>query len=61
MPRNKLPLRTWFKAIHLLTSHSNGTSDEQVQAQLGIGSYKTAWLPVTKLRAAMVNSDCATA
>jgi hypothetical protein len=57
MHRSKLPLRTWFEAIHLLTSHSNGISAEQAQAQLGLGSYKTAWLLLTKLRRAMVNPD----
>ena len=53
----KLPLRTWFEAIHLLTSHSNGISAEQAQAQLGIASYKTAWLLLQKLRRAMVSPD----
>jgi hypothetical protein len=48
MHRSKLPLRTWFEAVHLLTSHSNGISAEQAQAQLGIGSYKTAWLLLHK-------------
>lgn len=57
MHRSKLPLRTWFEAIHLLTSHSNGISAEQAQAQLGIGSYKTAWLLLHKLRRAMVNPE----
>jgi hypothetical protein len=57
MHRSKLPLRTWFEAIHLMTSHSNGISAEQAQAQLGLGSYKTAWLLLTKLRRAMVNPE----
>jgi transposase-like protein len=57
MHRSKLPLRTWFEAVHLLTSHSNGISAEQAQAQLGIGSYKTAWLLLHKLRRAMVSPD----
>lgn len=54
MHRSKLSLRTWFEAIHLMTSHSNGISAEQAQAQLGIRSYKTAWLLLHKLRRAMV-------
>ena len=57
MHRSKLPLRTWFEAIRLLTSHSNGISAEQAQAQFGIGSYKTAWLLLHKLRRAMVSPD----
>lgn len=57
MHRSHLPLRTWFLAVHLLTSHSNGISAEQAQAQLGLGSYKTAWLLLHKLRRAMVDPD----
>lgn len=57
MHRSHLPLRTWFQAVHLLTSHSNGISAEQAQAQLGLGSYKTAWLLLQKLRRAMVNPE----
>ena len=57
MHRSKLPLRTWFAAIHQLASHSNGISAEQAQAQFGIGSYKTAWLLLHKLRRAMVSPD----
>ena len=57
MHRSKLPLRTWFEAMHQLASHSNGISAEQAQAQFGIGSYKTAWLLLHKLRRAMVSPD----
>jgi hypothetical protein len=57
MHRSKLPLRTWFEAIHQLATHSNGISAEQAQAQFGIGSYKTAWLLLHKLRRAMVSPD----
>ena len=52
-----LPLRTWFLAAHLLTTHSNGLSALQIQGKLGIGSYKTAWLLLHKLRRAMVDPD----
>src|SRR5258708_13393880 len=57
MHRSKLPLRAWFEAIHQLASHSNGISAEQAQAQFGIGSYKTAWLLLHKLRRAMESPD----
>ena len=56
MHRSKLPLTTWFMAIHLVSSHSNGISALQLQAQLGLGSYKTAWLMLHKLRRAMGRS-----
>jgi hypothetical protein len=55
MHRSKLPLLVWFQAIHIMTSHSNGISAEQAQAQLGLGSYKTAWLLLMKLRRAMAD------
>ena len=52
-----LPLRTWFLAAHLVTTHSNGISALQLQGKLGIGSYKTAWLLLHKLRRAMVDPE----
>ena len=57
MRRTHLPLRTWFLAAHLVATHSNGISALQLQAKLGIGSYKAAWLLLHKLRRAMVNPD----
>ena len=36
---------------------SNGISALQLQAQLGLGSYKSAWLLLHKLRRAMVDPD----
>jgi transposase-like protein len=57
MHRSHLPLRSWFMAAHIVTSHSNGISALQLQAQLGLGSYKSAWLLLHKLRRAMVDPD----
>lgn len=57
MHASHLPLRTWFMAAHILASHSNGISALQLQAQLGLGSYKTAWLLLHKLRRAMIDPD----
>ena len=39
MHRSHLPLKTWLMAVHIVTSHSNGISALQLQAQLGLGSY----------------------
>jgi hypothetical protein len=50
-----LPLRTWFLAAYLVTTHSNGISALQLQSKLGMGSYKSAWLLLHKLRKAMVD------
>jgi len=52
-----LPLRIWFLAAYLLATHSNGMSALQLQPKLGLGSYKTAWLLLHKLRRAMVDPD----
>ena len=57
MHGSHMPLKTWFTAIHIVTSHSNGISALQLQAQLGLGSYKSAWLLLTKLRRAMVDPE----
>jgi len=50
-----LPLRIWFLSAYLLATHSNGMSALQLQPKLGLGSYKTAWLLLHKLRRAMVD------
>jgi len=51
---SKLPLTVWFWAAYLMATHSNGISALQLQKQLGLGSYKSAWLLAAKLRRAMV-------
>ena len=54
MHHSKLPLATWFWAAYLMATHSNGISALQLQRQLALGSYKTAWLICAKLRRSMV-------
>src|SRR5512144_1116131 len=54
MHASKLPLTVWFWAAYLMATHSNGIAALQLQAQLGLGSYKSAWLLAAKLRRAMV-------
>ena len=51
---SKLPLTTWFWAVFLMSTHSNGISALQLQSQLGLGSYKTAWALAAKLRRSML-------
>ncbi len=51
---SKLALGVWFWAAYLMATHSNGISALQLQNQLGLGSYKTAWTLCAKLRLAMV-------
>ena len=57
MHRTKLPLTAWFWAAHLMATHSNGMSAQQLMGQLGLGSYKTAWLLAQKLRRSMVDPE----
>ena len=53
--RSHLGLRTWFLAAWLVATHRNGISARQLWLQLGLGSYKAAWLLLRKLRRAMVD------
>ena len=48
------PLTLWFRAIWYITSQKNGTSALGLQRILGLGSYRTAWAWLHKLRRAMV-------
>lgn len=50
----KLPLRLWFEAMWYVVSQKNGVSALGVQRVLGLGSYRTAWRWLHKLRRAMV-------
>jgi predicted RNA-binding Zn-ribbon protein involved in translation (DUF1610 family) len=54
---SRLPLRMWFLAAWLMATHANGISARQLWRQLGLGSYKSAWLLVRKLRRAMVDPE----
>lgn len=48
------PLALWFRAIWWMIAQKHGVSATGLQAILGIGSYKTAWVWLHKLRALMV-------
>jgi transposase-like protein len=50
----RVPLRIWFRAMWWVTSQKSGASALGLQRILGLGSYKTAWLMLHKLRRAMV-------
>jgi transposase-like protein len=50
MHRSKLPLRTWFWAIFLVGRDKKGVSAVQLQRDIGVGSYRTAWLLLHKIR-----------
>ena len=52
--RTRTPLTQWFWAAYLVTTHTPGLSALQLQRQLGISRYETAWMLLHKLRRAMV-------
>lgn len=49
-----LSLTTWFRAMWHVTTQKYGVSALGLQRVLGLGSYKTAWALLHKLRRAMV-------
>jgi transposase-like protein len=49
-----LSLRIWFRAIWWVTNQKSGASALGLQQMLGLGSYRTAWTCLHKLRRAMV-------
>lgn len=48
------PLASWFRAIWWVTSQKNGASALGLMRVPGLGSYKTAWTWLHKLRRAMI-------
>lgn len=54
MHGTRTPLRLWFWAGYLVATHHPGISAKQLQRQLGLARYETAWLILQKLRRAMV-------
>lgn len=52
-----LPLITWFHAIGLMLNAKKGISAKQLQRDLGIGGYKTAWYLNHRIREAMNEGD----
>jgi transposase-like protein len=54
---SKLSLRKWAMAFHMLCSSKKGFSALQLQRELSLGSYRTAWFLLHRIRHAMaVNS-----
>jgi transposase-like protein len=52
-----LRLITWFHAIGLMLNAKKGISAKQLQRDLGIGGYKTAWYLNHRIREAMGSGD----
>ena len=47
------PLRAWFHAIFLVSTQKTGTSAANLQRQVGLKSYETAWTWLHKIRGCM--------
>jgi transposase-like protein len=53
---SKIPLNKWLLAIHLMCSSKKGISALQLQRNLELGSYRTAWFMAHRVRWAMTQS-----
>ena len=54
--RTRSPMKTWLLAMWFVASQKQGVSTLGLQRVLGLGSYRTAWTWLHKLRRAMVRS-----
>lgn len=54
MHRSHLPVHLWFWAAYLVATQTPGISALQLQRQLGIKQYATAWFMLHRLRKGMV-------
>lgn len=57
MERSKIALVKWIMAFHLICSSKKGFSALQLQRELGLGSYKTAWFLLHRIRFAMAEGQ----
>lgn len=48
-----IPLNKWMLATHLMNSCKRGVSAAELQRQLGLGSYRTAWFMAHRIREGM--------
>jgi transposase-like protein len=53
MHRSHITLRQWVQAFHSMCSHKKGVSALQLQRNLGLRSYKSAWHLAHRVRFAM--------
>lgn len=57
MQDTRTPLQVWFWAAYLVSTQTSGISALELQKQLGIARYETAFQMLHKLRASMVRPD----
>jgi|LSQX01.1.fsa_nt_gb transposase-like protein len=56
MHHSRLPLKTWFWAIYLVSRDKRGYSATQLSSELGI-AYSSAWYLLHRIRSAMKDRD----
>ena len=52
-----MPLKQWLQAAYLVSTITPGLSAVQLQRQLGLGTYETAWTMLHRLRRAMLRPE----
>ena len=57
MQDSKLSARIWLTAMWLFATQKDGISAKSLQDNIGINSYRSAWLLLHKLRVAMIRAD----
>lgn len=53
MERSHIPLTKWVLGFHKMAASKKGISAKQLQRELGLGSYRTAWFMAMRIREAM--------
>lgn len=53
--KSHVPLSIWFRACWWFTNQKNGVSALGLQRALGLGSYRTSWVMMQKLRRATIS------
>lgn len=61
MHRSHITLRQWVQAFHSMCSHKKGVSALQLQRNLGLRSYKSAWHLAHRIRLAMTEDPLCSA
>jgi len=54
---HRSPLTVWFELVWQFVTHRGGVSALEVQRQLEIGSYRTAWAMCHRLRSVLIAPD----
>lgn len=54
---SKVPLNKWLLATHLMCASKKGISALQLQRELALGSYRTAWFMAHRIREAMIDTS----